>query len=133
MARKSKQTPVKTCADCVHEYACKGWTHGQELSPENASKCDAFEAVRDTAAYLIGKLEANEGCCSTEESKGLYGKYRIFRANGTPVKGRCFVLKPDKDPAAVKALQAYAAATGDAQLRNDLYEWVGHPMEETNA
>ena len=71
MARKPKQTPVKTCADCVHEYACKGWTHGQELSPENASKCDAFETVRDTAAYLIGKMEASEGCSTTEEPKGL--------------------------------------------------------------
>lgn len=64
----------------------------------------------------------------TEKRTGLYGKYSIFRADGTPVKDRCFVLKPDKDPVAVKALQTYAAATDDEQLRNDLYDWVGKPM-----
>lgn len=62
-----------------------------------------------------------------EDKKGLYGKYIITRADGTPVNDRCFVLKPDKDPAAAKALQAYAAATDDEQLRDDLYAWVGKP------
>lgn len=64
----------------------------------------------------------------TEKRTGLYGKYSIFRADGTPVKDRCFVLKPDKDPIAVKALQTYAAATDDEQLRNELYDWVGKLM-----
>ena len=58
---------------------------------------------------------------------GLYAKYIITKADGTPVNDRCFVLKPDKDPAAAKALQAYAAATDDEQLRNNLYAWVGKP------
>jgi len=58
---------------------------------------------------------------------GLYAKYIITKADGTPVNDRCFVLKPDKDPAAAKALQAYAAATDNEQLRNNLYAWVGKP------
>ena len=61
-------------------------------------------------------------------TKGLYGKYIITKSDGTPVNGRCFILKPDKDPAAVTALQAYAAVTGDEQLRDDLYAWVGKPL-----
>lgn len=63
-----------------------------------------------------------------DKTKGLYGKYIITKADGTPVNDRCFILKPDKDPVAVKALQTYAAATDDEQLRNDLYDWVGKPM-----
>lgn len=62
------------------------------------------------------------------DTKGLYGKYIITRSDGTPVNGRCFILRPDKDPAAVTALQAYAAATDDEQLRDDLYAWVGKPL-----
>jgi len=64
------------------------------------------------------------------ETKGLYAKYIITKADGTPVNDRCFILKPDKDPAAAKALQAYAAATDDEQLRNDLYAWVGKPVNK---
>lgn len=59
---------------------------------------------------------------------GLYAKYIITKEDGTPVNDRCFVLKPDKDPAAAKALQTYAAETDDEQLRDDLYAWVGKPM-----
>ena len=51
---------AKTCEDCVHETACRVWTSGRPLSPENAAKCPSFETVRDTAAYLIGKMEANQ-------------------------------------------------------------------------
>lgn len=63
----------------------------------------------------------------SNDKRGLYGKYIITKSDGTPVNDRCFVLKPDKDPAAVKALRAYAATTDDEQLRNDLYAWVGVP------
>lgn len=61
---------------------------------------------------------------------GLYDKYVVTKADGTPVYDRCFVLKPSKDPVAVKALQAYAFATDDDQLRDDLYAWVGRPTVE---
>lgn len=64
------------------------------------------------------------------DQKGLYGKYIITKVDGTTVSDRCFILKPDKDPAAVKALQAYAAATDNEYLRNDLYKWVGKPVQK---
>ena len=66
------------------------------------------------------------------DTKGLYTKYIITKADGTPVNDRCFILKPDKDPAAVAALHAYAAATDDEQLRNDLYAWIGKPLQNNN-
>ena len=64
---------------------------------------------------------------------GLYNKYIITKADGTQVNDRCFILKPDKDPAAVAALRAYAEATNDDQLRSDLYAWIGSPLHALQA
>lgn len=57
---KKTNPKTHTCADCVHESACRVWTSGRVLADENAAKCPAFETIRDTAAYLIGKMEANQ-------------------------------------------------------------------------
>jgi len=95
-------------------------------------KCDSFGPTVRTEESAEYAVEAARAAAlrryMPEDKKGLYGKYIITRADGTPVNDRCFVLKPDKDPAAAKALQAYAAATDDEQLRDDLYAWVGKPM-----
>lgn len=61
-----------------------------------------------------------------EQSKepGLYIKYNVFKVeDGTPVYN-CFVLRPDKDPAARAALRAYAEAAENEALRNDIREWL---------
>lgn len=55
---------MKTCADCVHESACKVWTNGRVLADENAAKCPEFKTVRDTASYLIGKMEGEKAALS---------------------------------------------------------------------
>lgn len=55
---------------------------------------------------------------------GLQVKYRVYKArNGEPVED-CFILRPDKDPAARAALMAYAAATDNEELHFDIYSWV---------
>lgn len=64
------------------------------------------------------------------EPKGLYNKYLVIKVVDDTVIDNCFILRPDKDPAAVTALQAYAAATGNKVLANDLYAWVGKPMQK---
>lgn len=57
--------------------------------------------------------------------KGLKAKYLVFgAASGKEIKN-CFVLRPDKDPAAVEALRAYASATDNETLAEDIYNWVG--------
>lgn len=57
--------------------------------------------------------------------KGLKAKYLVFgAASGREIKN-CFVLRPDKDPAAVEALRAYASATDNETLAEDIYNWVG--------
>lgn len=62
------------------------------------------------------------------EQKGLYDKYMVIKVVDGTVIEDCFILRPDKDPAAVKAMQAYAAATENKTLADDIYKWVGKPM-----
>lgn len=67
--------------------------------------------------------------------KGLYSKYRVTKADGTPLDGDCFVLRPDRDPAAVKALLAYAASTTNEELSSDIRVWlasIGADMDAPN-
>lgn len=57
------------------------------------------------------------------EPQGLYGKYKIFKADtGKEITGWAFVLKPEKDYAARVALAAYAEAVRprDPELARDL-------------
>lgn len=42
----------------------------------------------------------------------------------------CFVLRQDKDPAAVAALRAYAEATDNDTLSADIINWVGEDRNE---
>lgn len=56
---------------------------------------------------------------------GLKVKYVVVKADtGEPVEN-CFVLRPDKDPAARFALEAYAQATDNQVLASDITNWIG--------
>lgn len=61
--------------------------------------------------------------------QGLYVKYIVFDAETEQqVEGFCFVLRPEKDPAARSALRAYATTTTNRALRHDLEDWlIKHP------
>lgn len=56
IAKKQKQ-PTKSCADCIHESACRIWTDGRVISDEAASVCPNHETVKESAAYLCGVLD----------------------------------------------------------------------------
>lgn len=56
------------------------------------------------------------------DERGLYDKYDV-RKDGEPVED-CFVLEPENDHAARMALIAYADATDNEELADDLIEWV---------
>lgn len=62
--------------------------------------------------------------------KGLKGKFLVFKSDTGEMIKNCFVLRPDKDPAAVAALRAYAAATDNDTLATDIIEWVGEGSNE---
>jgi len=79
----------------------------------------SFEQLREKVCKEVeaAKAQAND-------YEGLKIKYRVFKAeDNTPVEN-CFVLRPDKDPAAIMALEAYAIFTDNAQLSHDIMEWV---------
>jgi hypothetical protein len=63
------------------------------------------------------------------QDKGLHVKYNVTKVDTGELVGNCFVLRPDKDPAAVEALKAYAAATDNLQLKNDILNWI-NPVPE---
>lgn len=56
MAKKQNK-PTKTCADCIHESACRGWTGCRYIPNDSASKCPNHETVRESGAYLCGVLD----------------------------------------------------------------------------
>ena len=64
------------------------------------------------------------------ERAGLYGKYTVYKNKDGSLVPDCFVLRPAKDPAAVIALRAYAAATDNAELSADIINWVGAEPNE---
>lgn len=58
------------------------------------------------------------------EERGLYNKYRVIsEETGEEVYG-CFVLKPQRDKAARKAIIKYAEETSNKLLRKGLIEWM---------
>ena len=65
-----------------------------------------------------------------EPRAGLYGKYTVYKNKDGSLVTDCFILRPAKDPAAVAALRAYAAATDNAELSADIVNWVGAGPDE---
>jgi hypothetical protein len=59
-----------------------------------------------------------------DNNKGLYGKYNVTKVDTGELVNECFILRPDKDPAAVAALTAYAQATENKQLAYDIMNWI---------
>ena len=54
---KKQNKPIKTCADCIHEFACRGWTDGRRISDASASQCPNHQTVKESGAYLCGVLD----------------------------------------------------------------------------
>ena len=55
MDKKQKQQ-TKTCADCIHEFACSMWNMGT-LHWSDATNCTNYETVLYSSAYLCGVLD----------------------------------------------------------------------------
>ncbi|MGW8822243.1 LexA family protein [Paenibacillus lautus] len=56
---------------------------------------------------------------------GLYDKYTVINnETGQAIDGPCFVLRPDKDAAAIGALLQYAESTPNTDLAMDITRWL---------
>ena len=101
-------------------------TESIELGGSAVSVCRFWGALDMAIAAL--RQQEQESKAATGE--GLRCKYIVRKADtGEGVDG-CFVLRPDRDRAAVAALRAYAAATDNDVLATDILNWVG---QESNA
>lgn len=111
-----------SCHECGFEQ--EGFWCGALLQYEDVGKCDK---KRHEHCPLIpvpphGRLDY----------EGLKTKYVVYKAsNGEPVN-ECFVLRPDKDRAAIVALNAYADVTDNQVLADDIRLWLSTiiPAEE---
>lgn len=56
--------------------------------------------------------------------KGLYVKYIVRKIDTGEIVDGCFVLRPDRDPAARAALVAYAKTTENKKLADDIFAWL---------
>ena len=86
---------------------------------------DGLEYVLDLIEKAPTLTPPNE-----PERAGLYGKYTVYKNKDGSLVTECFILRPAKDPAAVAALRAYAAATDNAELAADIINWVGAEANE---
>lgn len=59
MKKKTAQPPKRTCGECIHEYACGIWNLGSIRTHTDATNCTIYETAKMSAAYLIGKLDAD--------------------------------------------------------------------------
>lgn len=60
-----------------------------------------------------------------DSQTGLCVKYDVKKVETGETVNNCFVLRPDKDPAAVAALRTYARVTPNKALANDIMAWIG--------
>ena len=59
MRNSKHEKTVKKCADCIHQFACQMWNIGY-IHEMDATSCKNYETVKDSAAYLIGKLDGKK-------------------------------------------------------------------------
>ena len=59
-----------------------------------------------------------------DDTDGLKRKYIVMKSDTGELVDDCFVLRPDKDDAAIYALNAYANSTGNRELAKDIKAWI---------
>ena len=57
--KKKKPAAAKSCADCIHEYACQAWNVGT-IHNMDATNCVNHETVKESTAYFIGFLDGKK-------------------------------------------------------------------------
>lgn len=55
MAKKTKK-PLKTCADCIHEFACGMWNIGY-IHNMDATNCTNYETIDDIPLQVATALD----------------------------------------------------------------------------
>ena len=96
---------------------CEYWYMGMCELDDRLNVCPHSE--------LCKQLQEFGGHVKNEGYQGLKGKYLVLKADTGEQVTNCFVLRPDKDNAAIEALRTYANVTDNKTLAEDIYNWVG--------
>lgn len=83
----------------------------------------SYDRLRELAeADRDGRVIITDPTDTDTDRDGLKLKYRVYKAeNNAPVEN-CFVLRPMKDRAARIAMEAYARATENKELSEDIFD-----------
>lgn len=128
---------LRVCAD--EDILCPACPRYKEHPYGGSAKCymdlmqDAADALED--ALLEQEERENPKPLSAfltpmDSYTGLKRKFLVFKSDTGEMIENCFVLRPDKDPAAVAALRAYAGATDNKTLAADIINLVGKDHNE---
>jgi len=119
--------PIVNCEECIYRsqysnddglYACGVMSTGDMRVLVPADGWCHLGRLRGTTNFPDPNLS------SIADYDGLKWKYIVFKCDTGELVDGCFVLRPDKDEAAIAALVAYAGATGNKQLAADILAWI---------
>ena len=115
--------PIQAILDRLAAYQDTGLTPEDLKEVQKALGKTSLNELHDIlSAKQEGRLILPP--CDENDYRGLKVKYRVFKVrNNEPVEN-CFVLRPDKDPAARAALECYANKTPNDQLAWDILKWL---------
>lgn len=118
----------------MDEYTADLMQRVQKAEQRTALRQKLISNISDNTLMEICKAYSTNRLIVTpplreEEGEGLKVKYRVYKARNNEAVNGCFVLRPEKDPAALAALEAYASATINEQLSNDIRLWI-HAIKE---
>ena len=116
MAKKQNKS-TKTCADCIHENACRAWVDGRYIADESASRCPNHETAKESSAYLCGVLdERNRKKTNADRIRSMSDKELAE-----------FIVN-------IKARAAFCKAVGNNEAFEKLCsgEWLQQPAEEVD-
>lgn len=104
---------IKTLEVAIAEVE---WEYPMEYAVAFEMAISALRAQQGKKHYELAPIDQYDG---------LKRKYVVLKADTGECVENCFVLRPDRDAAAVAALRAYARATDNKVLSTDIINWVG--------
>lgn len=134
--RRLKAIPAVDVVEVRHGR----WLPTSDANKKRCSRCDVIHLI---AQYPHGEINYCPNCGAwnnrqkgdakmtdryvlkpQSDYEGLKRKYVVLKSDTGECVENCFVLRPDKDPAAKAALMAYAAATKNEILAEDIMSWL---------
>ena len=123
---KKQNKPIKTCADCIHEFACRGWTGGRYISDDSASRCPNHETVKESGAYLCGVLdERNRKKTNADRIRSMSDEELVVFLD--KFSSRCLDCAED-----AKNQSCPIYKEGYYCRPQEIMEWLQHPAEEAD-